>query len=167
MGGLDSVVGKLAEVLPQLQRLLDSQRLDVEHPYVRDDSQFLLLRLSFRLFELLIKNLSIQAELSTQHHVLLKEKALLATVKRPASDLFALVADGVVRVEPRLFLPAFRRFDAGGRLGERRVVLQGHLLQFFERDRFLLRGWNLRSSRQGDQEQSPGKAEYESSYATE
>src|SRR6266403_6182223 len=167
MGGLDSVVGKLAEVLPQLQRLLDSQRLDVEHPYVRDDSQCLLLRLSFRLFELLIKNLSIQAELSTQHEVLLKEKALLATVKRPASDLFALVADGGVRVEPGLFLPAFRRSDVGGRLRERGVVLQGHLLQFFECNRLLLGSWSLRSARQGEQEQSPGKAEYESGYTTE
>ncbi len=139
MGGLDSVVGKLAEVLPQLQRLLSSQRLEVGHPHVCDYAKFLLLGLCFCLFELLVKNLSIQAQLSTQHDVLLNEKALLAPVKRPASDLFALIADGWVRVEPRLLLPAFRRLDVGGRLPERRVVLQGHLLQFFESDRLLLR----------------------------
>jgi len=48
-GGPSSSEQQLAEVLPQLQRLLDSQRLVAEHPYVRDDSQCLLLRLSFRL----------------------------------------------------------------------------------------------------------------------
>src|SRR5258708_3475258 len=123
MGGLDGVVGKLAEVLPQLQRLLGSQRLDVGHPHVCQYAQFLLLGLCFCLFKLLVKNLSIQAQLSTQHNVLLNEEPLLAPVKRPASDLFALVADGWVRVESRLFLPAFRRLDVGGRLGECRIVL--------------------------------------------
>jgi hypothetical protein len=85
MGGLDSVVGKLAEVLPQLQRLLGSQRLDVEHPNVCEYAKFLLLGLGFCLFELLIKNLSIQGQFSTQDDVLLNEKPLLAAVKRLGS----------------------------------------------------------------------------------
>src|SRR5260221_10584997 len=88
MGGLDAIVRELAEVLPQLQRLLGSQRLDVGHPHVCDDAQFLFLGFCFRLFELLVKNLSIQAQLSAQHDVLLNEKPFLAPVKRPASDLF-------------------------------------------------------------------------------
>src|SRR6267143_5006552 len=167
MGGLDGVVGKLAEVLPQLQRLLSSQRLDVGHPHVCDDTQFLLLGLCFCLFELLVKNLTIQSQLSTQHDVLLHEKPLLPAVKRSATDLFALVADGWVRVESRLPLPAFRRLDVGGRLPERRVVLYGHLLQFFKCDRLLLGSWCLRSARQRAQEQSPGKADYESGYTKE
>ena len=123
MGGLHGVVGKLAEVLPQLQRLLSSKRLGVRHPHVCDDAQFLLLGFRFRLLELLVKNLSIQVQLSAQHDVLLNEKTLLATVKRPASDLLALVADGWVRVRSRLLLPAFCRLDVGGGLPERRVVL--------------------------------------------
>src|SRR6202043_2296707 len=147
MRGLYGIVGELAEVLPQLQRLLGSQRLDVGHAHVCDYAQFLFLGFCFRLFELLVKNLSIQAQLSTQHDVLLNEKPFLATVKRPASDLFALVPDSWVRVESRLLLPAFRRRDVGGRLRERRVVLQGHLLQFFECDRLLLGSWSLRSAR--------------------
>src|SRR5260370_9253631 len=93
MGGLNSIVGKLAEVPPQLQRLLGGQRLDVGNPYVRDYAQFLLLGLGLCLFELLVKNLSIQAQLSTQHNVLLNEKPLLAPVKRSPSDLFSLVPD--------------------------------------------------------------------------
>src|SRR5260221_10351880 len=164
MGGLDAIVRELAEVLPQLQRLLGSQRLDVGHPHVCDDAQFLFLGFCFPLFELLVKNLSIQAQLSTQHDVLLNEKPFLAPVKRPASDLFALVADGWVRVESRLFLPAFRRLDVGGRLRERWVVLQSHLLQFFQCDGLLLGSWSLCSTRQGHQEQSRGNADYESSH---
>ena len=109
MGGLDGVVGKLAEVLPQLQRLLGSQRLYVGDPHVCDYTQFLLLGLCFRLFKLLVKNLSIEAQLSPQHDVLLNEKPLLAPVKRPASDLFALVADGWVRVQSRLLFPEIGR----------------------------------------------------------
>src|SRR5947209_2122012 len=123
MRGPRGVVSKLAEVLPQLQRLLGSQRLDVGHSHVRDYAQFLLLSLRLCLFELLVKHLSIQAQLSAQHDILLNEEPLLAPVKRPASDLFALIADGWVRVESRLLLPAFRRLDVGGRLPERRVVL--------------------------------------------
>src|SRR5712692_5682374 len=123
MGGLDGIVGKLAEALPQLQRLLGSQRLDIRHPHVCDDAQFLFLAFRLCLFPLLVKDLSIQAQFSTQHDVLLNEKPLLATVKRPASDLFALVADGWVWVESRLLLPTFRRLDVRGGLPERRVVL--------------------------------------------
>jgi hypothetical protein len=59
----------------------------------------LLLGFCFYLFELLVNNRSIQAQLSTQHDVLLDEKSLFAAVKRPASYLFALVADGWVWVE--------------------------------------------------------------------
>jgi len=114
MGGLDGVVGKLAEVVPQLQRLLGSQRLGVGHPHVCHYAQFLLLGLCFCLLELLVKNLPIQAQLSTQHDVLLNEKPLLAPVKRTASYLFPLVAYGWVRVKSRLLLPAFRRLDVGG-----------------------------------------------------
>src|SRR6266851_5502132 len=167
MGGLDGIVGKLAEALPQLQRLLGSQCLDVRHPHVCDDAQFLLLGLYFCLLKLLVKDLSIQAQLSTHHDVLLNEEALLAPVKRSAPDLFALVADGWVRVESRLLLPAFRRLDVGGRLPERRVVLQGYLLQFFKCDCLRFGGCGLRPARQGEQEQGPGKAEYESGYTTE
>ena len=159
MRGFDGVVGKLAEAFPQLQRLQGSQRLDVGHPHVCDNAKFLFLGFCLRLFELLVKNLSIQAQLSTRHDVLLNEKPLLTSVNRPASDLFALVADRRVWVESRLLLPAFRRLDVGGRLCERRVVLQGHLLQFFECDRLLVRRWRLRPARQGDQERSPGKVE--------
>src|SRR5581483_6981916 len=121
MGSIDGIVGKLAEMLPQLQRLLGSQRLDVGHAYVCDYPQFLLFGLGFCLLEFLVKNLSIQTQLSTQHDVLLKEKPLLAPVKRAASDLSALVAHGWVRVESRLLLSAFRRLDVGGRLLEGRV----------------------------------------------
>ena len=112
--------------------------MDVGHPHVRDYAHFLLVGLCYCLLELLVKNLSIQTQLSTQYDVLLNEKTLLAPVKRPASDLFALVADGWVRVESRLLLPAFRCLDVGRGLLERRVVLQGDLLQFFERDRLFL-----------------------------
>src|SRR6202011_2318691 len=97
-----------------------------------------------------------------QHDILLNEKPLLTPVKRPASDLFTLVADDWVRIESRLFLSPFRRLNVGGRLREGRIVLHGHLLQFVEGDRFLLGSWRLRSTRQGEQKQSPGNAEYES-----
>src|SRR5438270_12049296 len=123
MRSLDRIVGKLAEVLPQLQRLLGSHRLGVGHPHVCDYAQFLFLGLCFCLFELLVKNLSIQSQLSTQHDVLLNKNSLLATVKRPASDLFALISDGWVRVKSRLLFPTFRRLDVGRRLPERRIVL--------------------------------------------
>ena len=112
--------------------------MDVGHANVCDYAHFLLLGFGFCLFEFLVKNLTIQAQLSTQHDVLLNEKTLLAPVKRPASDLFALVADGWVRVESRLLLPAFRCLDVGRGLQERRVVLQSHLLQCFKCDRLLL-----------------------------
>jgi hypothetical protein len=97
--------------------------LDVGHPHVCEHAEFLLLAFRLRLFQFLVKDLSIQAQLSTEHDVLLDEKPLLTAVKRAASDLLALVADGWVRVESRLLLPAFRRLDVGGRLRERRVVL--------------------------------------------
>src|ERR1700738_5154997 len=102
MGGLDSVVGKLADVLPQLQRLLGSQRLDVEHPDVCEYAKFLLLGLGFCLFELLVKDLSIQGQFSTKDDVLLHKNPPPAAVKRPAADLLTLVADSRVRVESRL-----------------------------------------------------------------
>src|SRR6202171_3410810 len=123
MGGLNGVIGKLAEVLSQLQRLLRRLRLDVGHPNVCDDAQFLLFGLCFCLFELLVKDVPIEAQLSAQEDLLLNAKPLFTPVKRSASDLFALVADGWVRVGSRLPLPAFCRSDVGGRLRERRVVL--------------------------------------------
>src|SRR4029077_15274245 len=119
MRGLDSIVGKLAEVLAQLQCLLCSQRLDVRHAHVCDNAHFLFLGFCFRLFELLIKDRPVQPELSAEHDVLLDEKSLLPPVKPPASDLFALVPDSWVWIESGLLLPAFGCLDVGGGLRER------------------------------------------------
>src|SRR5580692_7963532 len=123
MGGLDSFVGELAEILPQRQRFLGSQRLEVRHSHVCDHAHLLFLSLSFCLVEFLVENLSIQAQLSTEHDFLLDEKALLTPVKRSAPDLLALVADGWVWIESRLLLSAFGGLDIGGGLRKRRVVL--------------------------------------------